>query len=145
VIGQFIDEIGAAETAMLDAVCQNSQSLGQFMPNYVEAYAEFLRQNAPLLRLSMMRAEFDPLVSGPGKARALAAARAGTDAMLGFHHEFGGSDHEVRAGSAFHVIFATLARQLSLGSTRESVHDTDWLLLKRELARMCLAYLRSPD
>ena len=38
---------------------------------------------------------------------------------------------------------STLARQLSLGSSGEAVHDYDWSLLKRELARMCLAYLRA--
>ena len=46
-------------------------------------------------------------------------------------------------GSAHHIVFATLSRQLSLGSSGEAVHDHDWNLLKREIARMCLAYFRA--
>jgi hypothetical protein len=37
-----------------------------------------------------------------------------------------------------------MARQLSLGSSGEAAHDYDWEVLKRELGRMCLAYLRAP-
>ena len=57
----------------------------------------------------------------------------------------GGNDKALKANSSYHVIFATLARQLSLGSTGESVHDYDWQQLKRELGRMCLAYLTHAD
>ena len=60
-------EIGAAEGAMFAMLRGECSSLGTFVPRYVEAYAEVLRQFAPLLRLSMERASFDPQVSGPGK------------------------------------------------------------------------------
>lgn len=63
--------------------------------------------------------------------------------MLAFRAEFGGNDHQTRASSCFHIIFATLARELSLGATGESATNCDWELLKRELSRMCIAYLRS--
>ena len=124
--------------AMLRSECT---SLGAFVPRYVEAYAEVLRQFAPLLRLSMERASFDPQVSGPGKLRANSAAIAATSAMLCFADEIAGPDCQVKTDAAFRIIFATLARQLSLGSTFESMDPFDWELLKRELGRMALAYL----
>jgi AcrR family transcriptional regulator len=143
VIGEADRDIAAAEGAMFEDLQANCLSLGEFVPRFVEAYAEVLRTKAPLLRLSMERASFDPLVSVHGKARANEAAAAATSAMLVYKSEVAGPDQKTKAESAFHVIFATLARRLSLGSTAESVEENDWELLKRELGKMCLAYLRA--
>jgi AcrR family transcriptional regulator len=141
VIAESDGDIGAAEDAMFRMLRAESTSLGQFVPRYVEAYAEVLRQFAPLLRLSMDRAAFDPQVSAPGKVRANTAAAAATEAMLAFADEIAGPDRQLKADAAFRIIFATLARQLSLGSTFESMDPIDWEQLKRELGRMTLAYL----
>ena len=73
------------------------------------------------------------------------SAREGAKAMLRFADEFGGKDRGTKASSAYHVIFATLARELSLGSTGESSQNYNWKLLKRELGRMLLAYLKATD
>lgn len=143
VIAEALDAITVEETAMLATLRSECQTLGEFVPLYVERYAEVLRVNAPLLRMAMMRAAVDPLVSGPGKEHALRATADGTNAMLAYREEIGGDDADIKALSAYHIIFATLARQLSLGSSGEAVHDYDWAKLKRELGRMCLAYLRA--
>ncbi|MDE2302298.1 MAG: TetR/AcrR family transcriptional regulator [Sphingomonadales bacterium] len=143
VIGNTLDDVSGEEATMLSALERECASLGEFVPRYVERYAEVLRRNAALLRLSMERAAYDPLVSGPGKDHALRATSAGTEAMLRYRDEIGGDDGELKARSAYHVIFATLARQLSLGSTYESADGYNWNQLKRELGRMCLAYLRA--
>lgn len=141
VIRNSDDELGAAEEAMFAKLRAECNSLVTFVPHYVEAYAEVLRQFAPLLRLSMDRASFDPQVSGPGKLRAKAAANSTTVAFLAFADGIAGPDKQMKADAAFRIIFATLARQLSLGSTFESMDVLDWDLLKRELGRMTLAYL----
>lgn len=145
VIADALERIAADEDAMLAEVKAGSATLADFVPQYVEAYAEVLRGNAPLLRLSMQRASFDPLVSEPGKRSALRMAKAGANAMLEHVDEFGGDDAQTKASSAYHVIFATLARELSLGSTGEAATHYDWASLKRELGRMCLAYLKAKD
>lgn len=143
VIAEALETLGGEETEMLAKLSRDCATLGEFVPAYVEAYAEVLRRHAPLLRLTMERAAIDPLVSGPGKENALRAETGCVEAMLAYAGEFGGSDHRVKALSSYHIIFATLARQLSLGSTGEAVHDYDWSVMKRELGRMCLAYLRA--
>lgn len=143
VIANFLDSLAEEENTMFNSIMAESTSLGAFVPVYVRAYAEVLRRNAPLLRLSMRRAASDPLVQGPGKERAFAAAAAGTGAMLAFRQEFGGTDHQTKASAAFQIIYATLARELNLGIQGEAANNYDWELLKRELARMILAYLRS--
>ncbi len=140
VIAEALDSLRAEETALLAKLGANCPDLDSFVPAYVEGYAELLRLHAPLLRMTMERAAFDPLVSGPGKENALRAEADATEAFLKHSAQFGGNDHPMKAQSAFHIIFATLARQLSLGSTGESAHGYDWMLLKRELGRMCLAY-----
>ncbi|UVO53108.1 TetR/AcrR family transcriptional regulator [Sphingomonas sp. SUN039] len=141
VISDHLERMKEEEDRML-AVVTESASLNSFVAAYVEAYAELLKQHAPLLRLTMKRAENDPQVSEPGKRVALRVEDLSTAAMMAYADEMGGKDKELKANSSFHVIFATLARQLSLGSTGESVHDYDWSQLKRELGRMCLAYLK---
>lgn len=144
VIARALEDIAADEEAMVADVLTQSPTLDEFMPRYVAGYAEVLRVNAPLLRLAMERATFDPLVSKPGKDHALRATQRGMDAMLRYRETFGGTDHETKANSAYKIVFATMARQLSLGSSGEAAHDYDWEVLKRELGRMCLAYLRAP-
>ncbi|MEL0210588.1 MAG: helix-turn-helix domain-containing protein, partial [Novosphingobium sp.] len=144
VIARALEDIAADEEAMVADVLAQSPTLDEFVPRYVAGYAEVLRVNAPLLRLAMERATFDPLVSKPGKDHALRATQRGMDAMLRYRETFGGTDHETKANSAYKIVFATMARQLSLGSSGEAAHDYDWEVLKRELGRMCLAYLRAP-
>jgi AcrR family transcriptional regulator len=143
VVAEALDALSAEEGLLLDRLGRECADLAAFVPAYVEGYAEILREHAPLLRLTMERASFDPLVSAPGKRHALNAELRSTEAMLAHASEFGGTDHRVKAQSAYHIIFATLARQLSLGSSGEAVHDYDWSLLKREMGRMCLAYFRA--
>ncbi|MFM5954110.1 MAG: TetR/AcrR family transcriptional regulator [Novosphingobium sp.] len=143
VIAQALEVLAADEDELLGRLDRDCKDLASFVPAYVEGYAEVLRRHAPLLRLTMERAAFDPLVSAPGKESALRAETNATNAMLAHGGEFGGSDHKVKAQSSYHIVFATLARQLSLGSSGEAVHDYDWNLLKREMARMVLAYFRA--
>lgn len=143
VIAEALEALAIDEDALLDRLERDCADLAGFVPAYVEGYAEVLRRHAPLLRLTMERAASDPQVSAPGKQSALRAEGNATAAMLAHAKEFGGSDHKVKAQSAYHIVFATLARQLSLGSSGEAVHDYDWNLLKREMARMVLAYFRA--
>jgi len=145
VIAEALEALAAEETALVDSLRAECTDLRSFLYGYVEGYAEVLRKHAPLLRMTMDRAAVDPLVAAPGKEHALRAERDATQAMLAHADEFGGTDpedHLVKVQTGYHVIFATLARQLSLGSTDESAHAYDWNLMKRELARMTLAYLR---
>ncbi|HWU01305.1 MAG TPA: TetR family transcriptional regulator [Novosphingobium sp.] len=141
VIAQEFERIEHDEREMLIRAIGESACLADFIPRYVTAYAEMLRQHAPLLRLIMERAQHDPLVSEPGKRIARSSDEASTQAMLRYRHEFGGQDHELKANAAYQIIFSTLARYLSLGSVAETREEADWASLKIELGRMTLAYL----
>ncbi|MEO7383675.1 MAG: TetR/AcrR family transcriptional regulator [Novosphingobium sp.] len=146
VIANHLEQIMADEAQMFCKISAQSQNLGEFVINFVNNYAEFLRHHAPMMRLSMERARHDPLVSGPGKVAASRAARLTRNGMMAYSDEFGGNDRERRALSAFDAIFSTLARHLALGSSAETADDgVEWDVLKQELARMCLAYLKNSD
>lgn len=141
VIAETMQDMAKAEDRMIAKLASTCPTLADFVPQFVEAYATVLSEYAPLLRLAMVRAEYDPLVAEPGKAAALEAEAKSTLAMLSYEKELGQDDPTMRARAAYFVIFSTLARQLGLGSTRESIGNRDWTMLKRELGRMCLAYL----
>ncbi|MGC6330732.1 TetR/AcrR family transcriptional regulator [Rhizorhabdus sp. FW153] len=146
VIAEALEALAAEETGLVQRLQAECPDLASFIYAYVGGYAEVLRKHAPLLRLTMNRAEFDAQVAIPGKEHAMRAERDAAQAMLAYAEEFGGNgddDHVVKAQTGYHVIFATLARQLSLGSSGEAAHAYDWQAMKRELARMCLAYLRA--
>lgn len=146
VIANHLEQIMADELQMFTKISDMSHNLGEFVRNFVNGYAEFLRLHAPMMRLSMERAQYDSLVSGPGKEAASRAARLTKSGMMAYADEFGGNDHERRALSAFDAIFSTLARHLALGSSAETADDgVQWDVLKGELARMCLAYLKHTD
>lgn len=146
VIAQALESLEEDETRLMAQLDKNCTNLASLVSDFVDGYAEVLRKHAPLLRLTMERAEHDPLVAKPGRAHALRAERQAAESMLKHAAEFGGrdaADYKLKAQSGYHVIFATLARQLSLGSSGEAVHAYDWNQMKQELARMCLAYLRA--
>lgn len=143
VLIQALQDLREAEDAMLQQIVLTAKDLNGFVERYITDYAEILRLNAPLLRLAMLRAERDPQISTIGKQAADEAVKAATQAFMTFAAEFGTAETQLRAQSAHHIIFATLARSLSLGSTSESSANYDWDVLKRELARMSIAYLRS--
>jgi AcrR family transcriptional regulator len=145
VIAHHLERIMADEAQMFGKLTAMSNNLGEFVVNFVNGYAEFLRHHAPMMRLSMARAQHDVLVSGPGKEAATRAARLTLAGMTAYPDEFGGEDREQRASAAFDAIFSTLARHLALGSSAETANDLEWSVLKNELARMCLAYLKHKD
>ena len=67
VIAEELDALAKEETELVQRLKDDSTDLANFMYEYVEGYAEVLRKHAPLLRLTMERAEYDPLVATPGK------------------------------------------------------------------------------
>lgn len=143
VLVQAMQDLRDAEDAMFERLVRNCGNLDEFVENYIADYAEVLRIHAPLLRLAMLRAEQDGQISDLGKQAADDAVAASTRAFLEYRADIAGEDAELRAQSAYQIIFATLARRLSLGSTSESSPTQDWDILKGELARMCIAYMRS--
>lgn len=142
VIADELERVATDEQRMIAEALEASPRLADFVPSFVDRYYEVLRDHAPFLRLIMARAAFDPAVSEPGKVTAYLTQSACVTAILSFHDEIGSGDPALRASATFQIVFATIARCLSLGSTVESADAQNWSMLKTELATMCLAYLK---
>jgi AcrR family transcriptional regulator len=142
-VSYCLDDVGLQEESLLSRILAERSSLSQFVQRYVDGYAELLQKNACILRMVM--SSQDPRISAWGHKLTARSATLFADAMLQFAAEFHGSSPVTKLSSAYHIMFASLTRQLSLGSTRESAQNLDWQAFKRELGRMCIAYLRSDD
>ncbi|WP_428333211.1 TetR/AcrR family transcriptional regulator [Novosphingobium sp.] len=140
VIGAELGRMGAGEVDMIRAALAVSQTLANYVPRYVAGFAEGLRDNSVMMRLAMQRASFDREVSGTGEARELEASNTATIALLTYRSEIRG-DCETKARIAFQVIFATIARRLSLDTSDPFSSKQDWALLIAELSAMTLGYL----
>lgn len=145
VIAAELERVANDEQQMIATVLAASPRLADFVPLFVDRYYAVLQEHAPVLRLIMARAAFDPAVSEPGKVTALKTQTASAAAILSFVDEIGSKDPDLRASATFQIIFSTIARCLSLGSTVESADAQNWSMLRIELAIMCLAYLKHDD
>jgi len=145
VIAEELQTIIALERAMLDETLAEAPTLGDFLPRYIERYSAFLKTHAPLLRTIMQRAAADPAVSEPGKETARRSSAMSIAAILSYKDEIKAPDAADKAHAVFQIVFATIARQFGLGSTPESGDPHVWELMKPELAKMALAYLRHSD
>jgi len=126
---------------MLQAVRERSTSLETFVTNIVEDYAESLRRYAAVLRPMMLRASYDPKLSGVGKASADRIGSLIQREMLSYRDAIGAERPERAVNSAYRVIYATIARYLGFGSSQEVSDEGDWTELKEDLGRMCAAFL----
>lgn len=138
-----LDRIDAEQHAMLELVRSEAGDLDTFTRTFVDRYAEFLKDNADLLRPFMVRALLDSSVSLRGKLSAERYTTQVIDALLSYRDGIGHADPERAVRSAYRVIYATLARYLGLGSSSESSGEGDWKELKDDLGAMCAAFLRS--
>ena len=145
VIAEELQAIIAKESAMIAATRAESPTLADFLPRYITRYSAFLQEHAALLGTIMNRAAVDPAVSEPGKETARRSSEQSVAAILHYRDEIKAADAEAKALTVFQIVFATIARQFGLGSTPESSDPHLWGVIKDELAKMALAYLRHAD
>ncbi|WP_079730742.1 TetR/AcrR family transcriptional regulator [Novosphingobium mathurense] len=140
VITEALAQIQAAEDVLLKQVMAKATSLEEFIPAYTDGFAEILKGNAPILRLSMQRAEDDPVIKESGRAAAQHSITQFTEAITSFSGEIAGQV-DMKVFAAYQIIYAVLARGLNLSPNGGAEQHYQWDMLKRELGKMVLAYL----
>lgn len=135
-----LEIIARQEECLIELGRAQSASLADFVSYYVDSFAIHLKNHAPLLQIAMQRASWDQSIAKPGRKSGDQSAHA-TAAVFASYAEQKDPRNLAKARTAYRIIFAALARELGLGSTRESAHWTDWDEFKRELSAMCFAYL----
>ena len=144
VIGRALGALADEEVRTFDTMLESSKTLDEYIPAYVRAFGENLRRNSLMLRLAMRRAATDPEVSRSGEAHEMEAADRFSNTVLRYEGEMAG-DIDTRIKVAFQLIFATIARHLSLDSHDPYSARMDWDILLKELSRMVTAYLKAPE
>ena len=138
-----LDRLMTEEHIMVQQALAGTRGLEAYVVRYVGDFADFLRTRGPILRVVMRRSGTDKVMADRGRHATRAGAELATTALLEYQDEFGGRRPRVKAETAFHVIFATLARQLGLNTLGTPAHFQDFADVKVELARMTVAYLKS--
>ncbi|NKJ45086.1 MULTISPECIES: TetR/AcrR family transcriptional regulator [unclassified Novosphingobium] len=142
VLSLELDRIAAEDEKMVRSVLNKADDLAEAVALYIEGYGHLLATNALILRTAMNRAEHDPELSVIGKAQAEQSAVAAMQIFLALPQDIGGSRKQAKADVAFRLIFAALAWEFGLGTTRDSARWIDWAAFRTELALACLAYLQ---
>jgi len=133
------------ERQMLDTLCTQCPTLGEFLPLYIDRYSLLRQQSAGFLRTIIQRATIDPLVSGPARETRLTSTRMSVKAIMHFAAEIRGAEPLEKARTASHIVFAAISREFGIGSSPKTGDEQEWAILRRELSSMVLTYLRADD
>lgn len=144
VISQELAQMAQDEVSAVEQTLQNSSSLADYIPAYVRNFAEILRSHSLMLRMAMRRAATDPTMSEAGERHELAASLRLANSIAHYRDQIPG-DTESRAKVAFHLLFATIARHLSLDWHSPSANRIEWDFLLDEMSAMLLAYFTAPE
>lgn len=107
--------------------------------------AELFSRNARFLRPMMACSNTDPVIAAAGKAGYREFNGAVVALLLQRRAAFGHPDPEAAAEACFRIVYAAVARHFGLGALLPTADEVAWSQLKRDLARMCLAFLKMPD
>jgi AcrR family transcriptional regulator len=132
------------QRALVTRIALDTDSLPDFIARLVDEFAECLREFAPIMRPMMQRATRDPVIAKFGKDSHSMVLADVTKATMRYRGNIPHPDPERAVQAAFNMVFATVARALSLGSTEESADGGSWNPLKRDLAHMFTAFLLTP-
>jgi AcrR family transcriptional regulator len=132
------------QRSLVTRIALDTDSLAEFVTRLVDEFAECLREFAPIMRPMMQRATRDAVVSKFGKDSHAMVLADVTKAMLRYRSSIPHPDPERAVQSAFNIVFAAVARALSLGSTEESADGGSWKALKEDLAHMFTSFLVTP-
>jgi AcrR family transcriptional regulator len=132
------------QRALVTRVALDTESLAAFVPRLVDEFAESLREYAPILRPMMQRAARDEIVSKFGKSSHAMVVADVTKAMVRYRDSIAHPDPARAVQAGFNMVYAAVARSLSLGSTQESADGGSWRQLKQDLAHMFTSFLVTP-
>lgn len=141
---RVLERVDRQMGAMLEEARNGADTLEKLVVALTRAVGQTLRDNAEILRPLMLRATSDPLVAATGKASFAATANAVKGALLLYSAQIRQPDPLRAVDSAFHILYATIARYLGFGAATASNQEGDWNVLTQDLSRMIAAFLLTP-
>jgi AcrR family transcriptional regulator len=142
-LARVVEEINLGQRKMLAKASRGSPSLHQFVPVLIDGMAEFMSENAAILRVLMQRSAFDPAARQLNEESYRKSMMQVKDALLRFRDTIGSPGPEEAAQSIFRVVYATIAGFLAFGQSHDRNGRENWRQLKCDLELMCVALLRA--
>ena len=142
---RMLARVDARQQQAVEQAVAQARGLHELVGLLVDAFAETLRSEAPLMRTFMARSTRDPEVAARGKASYFATENAFAAALLRYREDIPQPDPERAAFAVFRIAYSTLARYLGLGFGPAADSDgVEWTGLKQDLVDVCSAYLHYP-
>jgi AcrR family transcriptional regulator len=132
------------QRSLITRIALDTDNLPDFIARLVDEFAECLREFAPIMRPMMQRATRDAVIAKLGKDSHGMVLADVTKATMRYRKDIPHPDPERAVQAAFNMVYATVARALSLGSTEESAAGGSWKPLKEDMAHMFTAFLVTP-
>ena len=142
-LARVVEEINLGQKKMLAKAGRGSPSLDRFMPMLIDGMAEFMSENAAILRVLMQRSALDPTARRLTEESYRRSMMQVEEALLRFRDTSGSPGPEQAAQSIFRVVYATIAGFLAFGQSHDRDGREDWRQLKCDLELMCTALLRA--
>jgi AcrR family transcriptional regulator len=140
---RVLDRIESEHHAMVNRIRRRGLGLHELVPTIIKELANFLHRHAAILSVFMQRATADPVLSAYGKQHYVSSAKDIQLLMLDRRNEIGHRNPEHAVATCFSVVYASLARYLGLGTSRDVAGEGDWNQLVDDLGLMCLSFLVS--
>lgn len=142
---RVLEEVNSGQLRVIAEAEEKAGNLRELVMLMVEGIANTLRDHAELMRPMMLRSTNDPVVAAAGKASYAELADRARAAMLSYRHEIRQPDPEQAVHSAYRIIYAAIARYLGFGSAMSAAWEGNWEILKRDVGKMCAAFLLSAE
>lgn len=138
---QVLAEVEVDQSVLTDPARWSEGGLRELLPKLIDAFAEFLRERAPILRAFMTQANVDPQIGDAGRRSGHLLGECFVALLLTRREEITHADPERAARACFVVSYSALGRYLGLGSSAEAAGEGNWTLLKEDIGDLCVSYL----
>lgn len=138
---QMIEDIQADQAELLDPLKGSSSPLDELIFDVVAAVGETFRRNESLLRVFMIRGDFDEAIISVASESSAYLADVFADILIERRDEITHPDPEQAVDICFRLVYDSLARRIVRGPSFESKRPVSWDELVSELGVACASYL----
>jgi AcrR family transcriptional regulator len=138
---QMIEDMQADQAELVDPLKGSTSPLDELVLEVVAAVGETFRRHESLLRVFMIRADFDETLISVASESSNDMANVFAEILMERSDEIGHPDPEQAIDVCYRLVYDSLARRIVRGPSFESQRPVSWDTLVAELGIACAAYL----
>jgi AcrR family transcriptional regulator len=138
---KMIDDMKADQKELLDPLQSSALSLDELVFHATAAIGEMFRRHESLLRVFMIRGDFDESVISVASDANFQLAEVFAEVLLQRRAQITHPDPPLAVDVCFRLVYDSLARRILRGPSFESKRPISWDELMSELAVACGSYL----